>query len=71
MVGLVQTKMVVKSVAKMLKEHSKDGVPSTEDNLARQFVKRMRNETKERDKLKEEAKRKWEGLQDKLKFAEV
>lgn len=53
MVGLVDSKIVVKSVHEMLKERKKDGELSTEDHIARQFVKRMRNEAKERDKLKD------------------
>ena len=70
MVGLVNAKVVVKTLHEMLKERTKEGA-AQEEALARQFVKRMRTETKDREKVKEEAKRRWEALQDKLKFAEV
>ena len=56
MVGLVNAKVVVKTLHEMLKERTKEGA-AQEEALARQFVKRMRTETKDREKVKEEAKR--------------
>ena len=48
MVGLVQNKVVIKTMHEMLKEQTKEGLAASK-KVASKFIKKMQDETKERE----------------------
>ena len=70
MVGLVNSKLNVKTMTEMIKEKSKSKL-ALEEKHAKQFIARLKAEKDERDKVKEDAQKKWDSFQDTLKMKEI